>query len=412
MQEPLKKEVLKNLTTQPTKSTHKILRILAVWIVGLLALAPLPLRQAVSAQAGVNPFPDPSTFAWNPTVKGLSHPVVLTSAGDGSGRIFVVEKIGRIRILQSGVLLSQPFLDIHAKILATGGEQGLLGLAFHPDYVHNGQFFVNYTSRKNGATIIARYQVSGDANVANPASENILIRQSQPYANHNGGQMAFGPDGYLYIGLGDGGSAGDPRHNGQSLRNLLGKILRIDVNVPTGYTIPPGNPFTGSRQRPEIWAYGLRNPWRFSFDSVTGDLYIGDVGQNKWEEVDFLPTGSPGGANFGWNFREGTHPFSSRPPAGTILTAPVIEYSHKQGCAIIGGFVYHGQALPEFQGIYFYGDFCTGTIWGSIHSAAGVWLTHPLFHFSGLLGSFGVDEAGELYALDYAGGSISRLERK
>ena len=356
-------------------------------------------------------FPAPENYRWTPVASGLTRPTDLTAAGDGSGRLFVLEQSGRILILQGGSLLPDPFLDIRDRVGSAGNEQGLLGIAFSPEYRSNGTFYVNYTDL-NGNTVIARYHVSGDANRADPSSEEALIHVSQPYTNHNGGGLAFGPDGDLYIGLGDGGSQGDPQGNGQSLHTLLGKLLRIDVNQSPGYRIPADNPFANGGGNPEIWAYGLRNPWRFSFDRVTGDLYIGDVGQNRWEEIDFLPAGSPGGANFGWNYREGTHPYQGEPPSGLALLDPIYEYDHSQGCSVTGGAVYRGQMLPEWQGIYFFGDYCRGTVWGAYRDAQGVWQVKSLFETGVYISSFGQDEEGEIYLLDQGNGQVLRFERR
>ena len=355
--------------------------------------------------------PDGTLYTWNPVASGLTKPVGLTNAGDGSGRVFVIEQPGIIRIIQDGVLVPDPFLDIRYRIGSDGSEQGLLGLAFHPNYAQNGFFYVNYTNL-NGDTIIARFQVSPDnQNFANPSSELQLLQVDQPFANHNGGEVAFGPDGYLYLGLGDGGAAGDPQHNGQSLITLLGKILRIDVDKAEPFTIPPDNPFFNGGGQPEIWAYGLRNPWRFSFDRLTGDLYIADVGQNSWEEINFLPSGSSVGANFGWNFFEGSYPYQGIPPAGASFVPPIAEYAHDQGCSVTGGYVYRGSMLPELQGIYFYADYCTGTVWGLQQIEAGQWQSVELFENTGRISSFGEDEAGELYLVDHSG-NIYKLSRR
>ncbi len=321
---------------------------------------------------------------------------------DGSGRLFILEKAGRIRILQNGQLLDQPFLDISSRVGSSGNEQGLLGLAFHPQYAQNGRFFVNYTDN-NGDTVIARYQVSSDPNLADPNSEVKLLGVDQPFANHNGGVLAFGPDGYLYAGLGDGGSQGDPYNNAQNTKVLLGKILRLDVDSAEPYAIPSDNPFGN-----EVWAYGLRNPWRLSFDKSTGDLYIGDVGQNTWEEIDYLPKGSAGGINFGWNLREGAHDYNGH--ASPDLTEPVAEYSHQEGgCSVTGGYVYHG-SMPEWNGIYLYGDYCTGIIWGLIHSNDS-WQKQLLFDTDFTITSFGQDENGEVYLVSDNGG-VYRLAKK
>src|SRR5215217_2776396 len=345
-----------------------------------------PTATATASSAAT--FPDPNAYQWQLFAGGLQRPVDLQA--DGSGRLFFIEKAGRIRIFQSGQLLDQPFLDITDRVGSSGNEQGLLGLAFHPQYAENGRFFVNYTNN-NGDTEFARFQVSGDPNSADPNSEVKLLGVNQPFPNHNGGVLAFGPDGYLYAGLGDGGAAGDPLGNAQNTNALLGKILRIDVDSAEPYAVPADNPFGN-----EVWAYGLRNPWRFSFDRATGDLYIGDVGQSQWEEIDFLPAGSPGGTNFGWNLREGAHDY--RGSASPDLTEPVAEYSHQEGgCSVTGGYVYRG-AMSEWNGIYLYGDYCTGLIWGLIRSNDG-WQKQQLFDVDVTITSFGQDEAGEIYLL-------------
>jgi glucose/arabinose dehydrogenase len=343
-------------------------------------------------------FPNPDNYIWESVVSSLERPVDLQHVGDGSGRLFIIEKVGHIRILQDGQLLDFPFLNITDRVGGSGNEQGLLGLAFHPNYAVNGLFFVNYTDN-NGDTVISRFRVTGDPNVADPTGEVVLLRVSQPFGNHNGGVLAFGPDGYLYAGLGDGGSAGDPQGNGQKLDTFLGKILRLDVDSAEPFAIPADNPFGN-----EIWAYGLRNPWRMSFDSLTGDLYIGDVGQNQWEEIDFVPAGTPGGINFGWNILEGTHPYGGGQQDG--LVPPVTEYSHSQGCSVTGGYVYRG-AMPEWNGIYLYGDYCTGTVWGLLRSDEG-WQNQVLFDAGGSITSFGQDESGEVYII-LDGGQILRL---
>jgi glucose/arabinose dehydrogenase len=357
-------------------------------------------------------FPDPQAYAWRPFATNLDQPVGIFNAGDGSNRLFIIEQKGRIRILQDGLPLTVPFLDITDRVGSNGSERGLLGLAFHPDYAKSGVFYVNYTD-KAGNTVIASFKVSSnDPNQADPKSEKRLLYVQQPFPNHNGGEMTFGPDGFLYMGLGDGGSGGDPYGNGQSLNTLLGKILRIDVDHGQPYAIPPDNPFANGGGKPEIWAYGLRNPWRFSFDRQTNDLYIGDVGQDLWEEIDFLPAGSPGGSNFGWNYFEGLHPYSNQgPPAGMVFVNPVAEYSHDIGCSVTGGVVYRGQALPEWQGIYLYGDYCSGWVRGLYRNAQGDWLTTQLFENLGPITSFGEDESGEVYLAIHSG-SILQLVRK
>lgn len=348
--------------------------------------------------ASTTTFPDPNAYTWQQLdIPSLQRPVDLQA--DGSGRLFVIEKVGRIRILENGQLLETPFLDITDQVGSNGNEQGLLGLAFHPNYQENGRFFVNYTDTR-GDTVIARFQVSNDPNIADADSETQLFGYDQPFPNHNGGVMVFGSDGYLYIGSGDGGGGGDPFGNAQNTEAMLGKILRVDVDSAEPVAVPPDNPFGN-----EVWAYGLRNPWRISFDRETGDLYIGDVGQGAWEEIDFLPTGSPGGANFGWDHREGAHDYEGGGPEGMI--DPVAEYGHPEGgCSVTGGYVYRG-SMPEWNGIYLYGDYCTGMIWGLLQMD-GAWQNQLLFDVDVTITSFGQDEAGELYLLSDTG-QIFRL---
>ena len=345
-----------------------------------------------------------------PVASDLAQPVQVTQAGDGSGRLFVVERGGRIRVMAGGKVLPEPFLDITDLVGARGSEQGLLSVAFHPQYTQNGRFFVNYTDRA-GDTVVAGYRVGPDPNRADPDSAQVLLQIDQPYANHNGGLNLFGPDGYLYIGMGDGGSAGDPHENGQSRTTLLGKLLRIDVDRGSPYAIPPDNPFVGRLDgRPEIWAYGLRNPWRFSFDRATGDLFIADVGQNAYEEVHRQPAGSQGGENYGWSRMEGAHCFKPRSGCDQSgLELPIAEYSRDGGCSITGGYVYRGRAEPALAGVYFFGDYCSGKIWGLIPDGAGAWRMRELIQSPARISSFGEDQEGELYLTDLAGGRIYRL---
>lgn len=364
-----------------------------------------------SAIGNTTSLPDPAGYDWRLVADGLARPVGLANASDGSNRLFVIEQAGRIRILQDGaLLLDNPFLDITGRVGSQANEQGLLGLAFHPRYPENGYFYVNYTDL-NGDTVIARFSVSPDANAADPNSETQLLWIDQPFGNHNGGCLVFGPDGYLYIGMGDGGSAGDPQGNAQSLDTLLGKLLRIDVDAGEPYVIPADNPFANGGGLPEIWAYGLRNPWRFSFDRLTGDLFIGDVGQADWEEIDFLPAGSAGGANFGWDYREAGHPFEGQPLESQALVEPVAEYPHNPGYSVTGGYVYRGAALPEFQGVYIYGDYLSGFISGLLRMPDGSWQDEILFSTHVAITSFGEDEAGEIYFTSHQGG-VYRLEGK
>jgi glucose/arabinose dehydrogenase len=312
-------------------------------------------------------------------------------------------------IVKDGVQLSVPFLDIRDRV-GCCGERGLLSAAFPPGYRGKRYFYVNYTDRA-GDTKVARYRVTQDADRADPASEEIVLAVQQPYANHNGGQLAFGPDGYLYIGMGDGGSANDPHGNGQKMSTLLGKLLRIDVESGVRpYAVPPSNPFVGKKEvRPEIWASGLRNPWRFSFDRATGDLFIADVGQDRFEEVNVQPPSSKGGENYGWNVLEGSHCLRSKTCDTAGLVPPVAEYDHGQGCSVTGGMVYRGKALPHFQGNYVYGDYCSGRIWG-MRKEDGRWNPAELADTKLSISTFGEDEAGEVYVADHSNGGIYRME--
>jgi glucose/arabinose dehydrogenase len=354
----------------------------------------------------VRTFPDPEAFRWREIASGFTRPLDLQHAGDE--RIFVVEQRGLIWILSEGNVLPEPFLDIRDRVNDGANEQGLLGLAFHPAYSENGHFFLNYT-QADDSTVIARFSTSEDPNRADPASEVRILSFDQPYRNHNGGGLAFGLDGRLYIGTGDGGSANDPQENGQNLNSLLGKLLRLDVDSEQPYAIPEDNPLLGAGARAEIWAYGLRNPFRFSFDSANGDLYIGDVGQNAWEEIDFQPGTSSGGENYGWNIREGAHPFAGQQTEG--LTDPVAEYGHNQGCSVTGGYVVRNTELPEWNGVYLYGDYCTGLVWGLLRAEDGTWQNQLLFETGLNISSFGLDSDGNVYIVDHGGG-IFRLESK
>ena len=346
--------------------------------------------------------------ALQPIASGLDQPVALTHAGDT--RLFITEQTGTIRIYDALGLRATPFLDIRSLVLS-GGERGLLSVAFHPQYRDNGLFFVYYTNR-NGDNSVARYRVSSDPDRADAASGTILLTIPHPnFANHNGGQLQFGPDGYLYIGTGDGGSGGDPNNNAQNLNQLLGKILRIDVDHGTLYTIPPSNPFASRvNARGEIWAYGLRNPWRFTFDRANGDLWIGDVGQDAFEEVDLQSSTSVGGENYGWRKMEGLHCYNpSTNCADFTLTPPVLEYSHAGGaCSISGGYRYRGTQIPSLKGAYLYSDYCTGTIWSASQSGA-IWIPKTLFTTNIRVSSFGEDLSGELYVMDVAKGIVYRI---
>jgi glucose/arabinose dehydrogenase len=338
-------------------------------------------------------------------IDGLDLPVHVTNAGDGSGRIFVVEQAGRVRIIRNGRLVDTPFLDIVNRV-ACCRERGLLSIAFPPSYASSGRFYVNYTN-KAGNTVVARFRVTGQPDIADPSSEEIVLTVNQPYANHNGGQLAFGPDdGYLYIGMGDGGSAGDPQNRAQDPSSLLGKMLRIDVEGgnPATYTIPQTNPFRGiAGYRGEIWALGLRNPWRFSFDPDSGDLYIGDVGQDRYEEINYQPASSTGGENYGWRVMEGNHCYNPADCDPSGLTLPVAEYPHPPGeCAsVTGGMVYRGAKYAALKGIYLFGDYCSGRIWGLMGDGS-TWQKQLVYDAPFGISSFGNDELGNVWLAAYA----------
>jgi len=351
---------------------------------------------------------------------GFVSPVHVTHAGDGSGRIFVVEQAGRIRILDNRVVppvLPVPFLDLASLIpprLVAGGERGLLSVAFPPGFDGKQYFYVYYTRAADGAIVVARYRVSAsDGNVADPASEEVILVVPHPeFGNHNGGQLAFGPDGYLYIGTGDGGGGGDRDNNAQNPLSRLGKLLRIDVEsgaVP--YGVPPTNPFLDNAgYRPEIWALGLRNPWRFSFDRGTGDLYIGDVGQNNFEEIDFQAAGDLVGRNYGWNLVEGDscYPFGTVGCNRTGLALPVFVYAHVPECSVTGGHVYRGSAIPSLRGVYLFGDLCSGRIWG-IRKNGAAWDNAVLATTTLTISTFGEDEPGNVYVVNYATGDLLQI---
>lgn len=343
--------------------------------------------------------------------QGLQTPVAMTFAPDQSGRLFILSQNGRIFIRSGTTQLPTPFLDISALVTCCG-EQGLLGLAFHPSYASNGFLYVYYseTSGNQLFNVVARYSVSAsNPNLADPGSAQIVLRMADPYSNHNGGQLKFGRDGYLYIATGDGGAGGDPQNRAQNLNDLLGKILRIDVDSTSPYAIPPTNPFVGrTGVRGEIWAYGLRNPWRFTFDRLTGDMFIGDVGQGQWEEIDFQPAGSSGGENYGWRVMEGAHCYNATSCNQANLTLPILEYDHGLGCSVTGGYRYRGTVSPRLRGMYLYGDYCSGRIWGARPDANGVWTARLLLDTTLNIVSFAEDAGGEVYVIQQSG-SIHRL---
>jgi glucose/arabinose dehydrogenase len=408
------------------------------WSLLLLALVVLVVLSVLLSRSNLFADPGPSAQAlvedgwpmldFTQEIGGLNRPAHITHAGDNSGRLFVIEQEGRIRIIKDGQLQEEPFLDVTDRVTCCG-ERGLLSVVFDntscfgPDYI-----YINYTRTADdngegeggtddngeGNTVVARYTVSSN----NPDRVDVdsykeILEIAQPYINHNGGQMAFGPDGYLYIGMGDGGDAGDPHNYAQDPSSLLGKMLRIDVRNQETFAIPPSNPFVDDpAYRDEIWALGLRNPWRFSFDRDTGDLYIADVGQNAYEEVNFQPASSNGGENYGWSCKEGTHdyPVTRVDNCDSLdLVPPVAEYDHSQGVSVTGGFVYRGTEFARMQGVYFYGDFGSGKIWGLRHNGER-WENVELADTNYSISSFGEDEEGNLYLADYSGRIVKLVD--
>jgi glucose/arabinose dehydrogenase len=337
----------------------------------------------------------------------------LVQPDDTSDLIFITEQRGVIyNFSANNSQQADIFLDITDRVNRGGNEEGLLGLAFDPDYQENGYFYVYYSAADPSRSVLSRFSLDEEnTDVADPESEVIIMEVEQPYSNHNAGQLAFGPDGYLYIGLGDGGGAGDPEGNGQNLGTVLGSILRIDVSglsAPGDYEIPADNPFVGTEgAQEEIWAFGLRNPWRFSFDSETGLLWAGDVGQSSWEEIDIITKG----ANYGWNIMEGSHCY---PPSTGCnqsgLTLPVVEYDHTQGCSVTGGYVYRGDQIASLQGYYIYGDYCSGNIWALAYNGSFVTENILLAESELSITSFGEDLAGNLYILDRQGGIYTLVQ--
>ena len=385
---------------------------------GAIDRAPdLVATRPAAAAATVVPAPGDAHIKLVLRASGLSKPVFLTSAHDGTSRLFIVEKTGRIKIMKDGRIRSTPFLSLAGHV-STGSEQGLLGLAFHPNFENNRKLYVNFTNR-HGNTVIREYKVfASNRNLVDTSTARTILTIDQPYANHNGGMLAFGPDGYLYIGMGDGGSSGDPAGRAQNKSSLLGKMLRIGVNssdAGLAYHVPAGNPYVGVTGRNEIWQIGLRNPWRFSFDRSTHDLWIGDVGQDAWEEVDrahATSTGPGKGINWGWDVLEGSHcyPSSVSSCSTSGKTAPLLEYDHSGRCAVTGGYVYRGSEIPVLRGGYLFGDYCSGEIWVVTASATAPAAKTLLLNTGLLISSFGETSAGELYVVDL-GGRLYRIEQ-
>lgn len=380
------------------------------------AVSVLPTATPTDPPATPLPSLEALSLKLAPVAEGLDRPLFVTHADDGRGRLFIVEKAGTVRILADGRLVERPFLDIRDRVGSGGSEQGLLGLAFAPEYERTGYFYANYTDRR-GDTVVARYQAAVEPDLADPASEAAVLKLKQPAGNHNGGMLAFGPDGQLWIGAGDGGGSNDRFGNGQNPGTLLGKMLRLDVTSDPGqaYTIPADNPWlssdwNGQDVRDEVWAVGLRNPWRYSFDRSTGDLWIADVGQNRYEEINRVPAGSPGGLNFGWPITEGAHCFPEDKACDRRgLEEPIFDYPHEEGnCSITGGYVYRGTQIPALVGAYIFGDFCSGKIWALAREGTD-WNATALLDTDLSLSSFGEDEAGELYVTDLNRGGVYRL---
>lgn len=378
---------------------------------GSVGVALLLMVLASTGVSGQNsrPFnPDGFSIGLELVAGGFDSPVFVTGPDDGSGRLFVVEQPGRVRIVHDGQVLPDPFLDIVPLVESEGSEQGLLSIAFPPDFQASGEFYVYYTAQTGdgvGDNTIARFRVSpDDPNRADPGSGEVLLAVSDSRRNHNGGLILFGPDGFLYAGLGDGGGGGDPEGNAQNPDTLMGSLLRID---PSGseqpYAIPADNPFVDGGGAPEVWAWGLRNPWRFSFDRATGDLFIGDVGQAAIEEINWAPAGAGSGLNYGWNLMEGTLCFLTDPCGAGNLTMPVAEYGREFGCSVVGGYVYRGDLEPALEGVYLFGDFCSGLVWGMGKDAAGNWIVSNPIETGQQISSFGEGATGEVYLVSISG---------
>lgn len=397
------------------------------------ALAPLTLTPSPTPEKAnvivATPAPTPITPTATPSSQSPStnnlivrvtkvadkftRPVYVTFAAknNDADRLYVIEQPGRILVIENNATRQTPFLDITDRVGSNSNEQGLLGLAFSPNYTTDGAFWVNYTD-KQGNTTIAKFSANTQSAIGDANSEQKILIIDQPFANHNGGMIEFGRDGYLYIATGDGGSQGDPQGHAQNKKSLLGKILRINVlAVPDGkaYGMPADNPFANDEGGREIWAWGLRNPWRFSFDRANGDLYIGDVGQNSYEELNYQPANTKGGENYGWNVREGFEPYRSGENRSEFF-APIYAYGRSEGCSVTGGYVYRGKRLSDLlDGTYLYADYCRGTIWGLRRDSGGVWQNIELLKTDFRISSFGEDAIGEVYVVDHSGGAVYRI---
>lgn len=384
---------------------------IAVTMAALLAMS--VLAQDGEPRLSRDAAPDPSGVTLTLVANGFFRPIQVTNAGDDSGRLFIVEQNGRIWILQDGQILPEPFVDLTDRVsqAVTRGysEQGLIGFAFPPDFAESSMVYIHYSDR-GGDTVLSQFSLSADPNVVDAASEATLLTLSQPHANHNGGHITFGPDGNLYMALGDGGSAGDPLDTGLDPSDWYGSILRLAPDGDGGYIVPEDNPAsTDDSFAPEVWNYGLRNPYRFSFDRATGDLYIADVGQNVWEELNFQPAESAGGENYGWSDFEASAPYHSN-TVPVNMTYPFFEYRHEGNrCSVTGGYVYRGEAIPDLDGVYLFGDFCSGEIWASWRDADRNWHTELFLEAGDSITGFGEDETGEVYVVTY-GGDIYRID--
>jgi glucose/arabinose dehydrogenase len=379
----------------------------AVMLWALPAL--LSSKSGAVAQDAASFTPAAFTIGLEPVASGFEQPVYVIGPDDGTDRLFIVERPGRIRIVADGAVLPEPFLDITTLVESRSSEQGLLSVAFPEDFARSGEFYVYYTARGEdegvGDNTIARYRVRrDDPNRAIRASGEVLLAVPDFRVNHNGGNLQFGPDGFLYAGFGDGGGAGDPQGNAQDPSTLFGSIVRIDVGRGDPYAIPTDNPLADDGAgAPEVWVWGLRNPWRFSFDRASGDLWIGDVGQGALEEVNWLPAGAAAGINLGWNVMEGSACFRAQTCDAAGLTPPIAEYSHEFGCSVVGGYVYRGPREAALQGVYLFGDYCSGLVWGLGRDREGNWALSRAIDTGLTISSFGQDAAGEVYLVTLSG---------